>query len=229
MTTPILLVEDDPGAQELIGALCERAGYAVDVAGDGFLGLRLLSARGHAVALIDYHLPEMDGYALARLMRGIARPGAPIRLVGITADAHGLASRRGADGLFDAILAKPIVPERLFSTLERLTAPEPPARPERPETPAAALWRRRGLPGRPRAILCPEVAPDEAAAIGQAFDLVAETEACDVVLVAAEAGLDGLRALRAGGQACLVPSVAVGGNLGEACDLRFVVDVLAAQ
>jgi len=31
--------------------------------------LRLLRDNAYQAALIDYHLPEMDGYALARLMR----------------------------------------------------------------------------------------------------------------------------------------------------------------
>ncbi len=31
-----------------------------------------------------------------------------MRLIGVTADRHGLASRRGADARFDAILVKPL-------------------------------------------------------------------------------------------------------------------------
>lgn len=74
MSLRLLVVEDDPGFQDLVRALCEGRGDSVDVAADGFLGLRLLSERRHDVVMIDYHLPEMDGYALARLMREVSRP-----------------------------------------------------------------------------------------------------------------------------------------------------------
>ncbi|WP_144761399.1 response regulator, partial [Methylobacterium dankookense] len=145
MSTQILLVEDDPDSQDLVRALCAAHGYGVDVAADGFLGLRLLSERRHPVVLIDYHLPEMDGYALARLMREIVGARG-VRLVGITADRHGLASRRGADALFDAILVKPLEPERLHATLDRLArgeapAARPAASPPPPAQGADLLWR----------------------------------------------------------------------------------------
>ncbi|MBL7590144.1 response regulator, partial [Escherichia coli] len=40
MTDRILLVEDDPGSRDLIGALLAARGDAFDCAADGFLGLR---------------------------------------------------------------------------------------------------------------------------------------------------------------------------------------------
>ena len=222
MSAPILLVEDDPDSQDLIRALCAAHGHAVDVAADGFLGLRLLSERRHAVVLIDYHLPEMDGYALARLMREIVGASGSVRLVGITADRHGLASRRGADALFDAILAKPLEPDQLHATLDRLTRPQQPAPAAAPHA-ADALWRRRGLHGRPRAALCPDLGPEASAAVAQAFDLGA-IEAADLILVCAEAGLEALRALRAEGPGRFLPAIDLTGRLSGACDGAFRVN-----
>ena len=194
----ILLVEDDPSSQELIRALCERRGDRVEIAADGFQGLRRLAEGEHDVALIDYHLPEMDGYALARLMKELSRPAGRLRLVGITADRHGLAARRGADRLFDAILVKPLRPADLFGTLDRLSRRDSPAA---PSAPADELWARRGLKARPTALLYPEGATGPVEALSQAFRLVASAEEADLVLVADEAGLGALRALRATGPA----------------------------
>lgn len=216
----ILLVEDDPSSQELIRALCERRGDRVEIAADGFQGLRRLAEGEHDVALIDYHLPEMDGYALARLMKELSRPAGRLRLVGITADRHGLAARRGADRLFDAILVKPLRPADLFGTLDRLSRRDSPAA---PSAPADELWARRGLKARPTALLYPEGATGPVEALSQAFRLVASAEEADLVLVADEAGLGALRALRATGPAGLVPSVALSKRLGPACDLVFQV------
>jgi len=229
--TRILLVEDDLDTQMLIRALCEPRGDRVDIAADGFLGLRLLSERRHGIVLIDYHLPEMDGYALARLMRELARSQDGVCLVGITADHHGLASRRGADTLFDAILVKPLDPETLFATLDGLapSKPRPAAIPAdraapSPPCPADALWRRRGLPGRPRAFLCPAPSAAEAEAVAEAFIPVESATEADLVLVIAEAGLDGLRELRATDPAGPLPAFDLTGRLPAACDGTFAVD-----
>jgi CheY-like chemotaxis protein len=219
MSLRLLVVEDDPGFQDLVRALCERRGDSVDVAADGFLGLRLLSERRHDVVMIDYHLPEMDGYALARLMREISRPEDEVRLIGVTADRHGLASRRGADARFDAILVKPLDPEALYAALDRLTRVAAPP----PETGADAVWRRFGLSGRPRALICPAPGAAEAAAFAQAFVPVTGADEADLILLSGEAGLPALRAARAGTSTRPVPSVDLTGRLAGACDVAFRV------
>jgi CheY-like chemotaxis protein len=220
-STRILLVEDDPDTQALIRALCESRGVGVDIAADGFLGLRLLSERRYGIVLIDYHLPEMDGYALARLMRELARSQGQVRLVGITADQHGLASRRGADTLFDAILSKPLDPEPLFAVLDGLVPSEPVA--HALPAPVDALWRRRGLSDRPRAFLCPAPSATEAEAVAQAFTLADSACDADLVLLIGESGLDGLRELRATGPAGPLPAFDLTGRLADACDGAFTV------
>ncbi|WP_342151480.1 response regulator [Methylorubrum sp. SB2] len=216
----ILLVEDDTSSQELIRALCERRGDRVEIAADGFQGLRRLAEGEHDVALIDYHLPEMDGYALARLMKELSRPAGRLRLVGITADRHGLAARRGADRLFDAILVKPLRPADLFGTLDRLSRRDSPAA---PSAPADELWARRGLKARPAALLLSDTAAGPAEALSQAFRIVSDAGEADIALVADETGLAALRSLRASGPQNLLPSVALSERLGPACDLVFQV------
>jgi GAF domain-containing protein/CheY-like chemotaxis protein len=63
------------------------------------------------LAILDMHMPEMDGAALARRIRGIA-PKLPLVLF------SSLGQREaGSDGLFDAYLAKPIHQSSLFDTL----------------------------------------------------------------------------------------------------------------
>ncbi|MCJ2060159.1 response regulator [Methylobacterium sp. J-048] len=224
MTDRILLVEDDPGSRDLIGTLLTARGYALDSAADGFLGLRQLSERRHGIVLIDYHLPEMDGYALARLMREIMGVHGHVRLVGITADRHGLASRRGADALFDAILVKPIEPELLYATLDRLREQdEPPAAPVAVELPAEALWRRRGMAGRPRAVLYPDLGAEAIAAVSHAF-VVGPVEDAEVILIGAEDGLAQLRALPAGSPGHLLPAIDLTGRFERGCDATFRVN-----
>ena len=72
MSTRILLVEDDPVSCDLFAALLVSQGHVVETAGDGFNALRLAQETPYDIVFIDYHLPEMDGYALARLIRAAA-------------------------------------------------------------------------------------------------------------------------------------------------------------
>ena len=67
------------------------------------------------LAILDMHMPEMDGSVLARKMR-IAVPSLPLVLF------SSLGRREVDEGLFDAALAKPIRQSQLFDTLMTLLA-----------------------------------------------------------------------------------------------------------
>ena len=118
MSRRILLIEDDPISQDVIRSLLVGQGHDVDVVADGFSALERARAARYDAALIDYHLPEMDGYALGRLLceQKPAEGPAPV-LIGLTADRNGLAARRGSDAVFRAILSKPIKPADLLRIL----------------------------------------------------------------------------------------------------------------
>lgn len=232
MSFHILLIEDDVMSQDVIRALCESRGYEVDVASDGFEGLKLLRATSYGAVLVDYHLPAMDGYALARLIRDIAsESGAAPKLIGITADQNGLAARRGADTLFDAMLSKPLTPNSLFGTIERLCADLHVAIPDgrdelasdRARMAAETIWRRRGAFEMPKAFAVPSPSADEAEAIRHCFHLVDEPAAADLLLLLGPAGLSDLPRLQADPGGAL-PVVDVSGVCSDHADVVFEVD-----
>ncbi|KRG43722.1 histidine kinase [Stenotrophomonas panacihumi] len=72
-TVNVLVVDDV--AENLIAmeALLRRDGVRVLCARSGAEALELLLQHEVAVALLDVHMPEMDGFSLAELMRGAAR------------------------------------------------------------------------------------------------------------------------------------------------------------
>jgi GAF domain-containing protein/CheY-like chemotaxis protein len=80
------------------------------------------------LAILDMHMPGMDGLALAQRMRTL-RPELPLVLF------SSLGRREAGDGLFAATLAKPIRQSQLFDTLVGLLgedeAPKPAAAPAR--------------------------------------------------------------------------------------------------
>ncbi|MEO8305833.1 MAG: GAF domain-containing protein [Betaproteobacteria bacterium] len=81
------------------------------------------------LAILDMHMPEMDGMELARQVRA-ATPKLPLVLF------SSLGRREANDGLFDASLAKPIRQSQLFDTLVGLLghdeAPKATAAPVKP-------------------------------------------------------------------------------------------------
>lgn len=209
--TRILLVEDDPVSQDIVKGILESRGWTVDTASDGFASINMLREQHYTAALIDYHLPEMDGYALARLMRDIGNARQqPLRLIGMTADRHGLAGRRGVDRVFDDILAKPFAPTDLLTLLDTV-APRRDSSvtfakllatlQSNPDTTHAravssALWRARGLTALPKAYLVPEPSPDQENAISLCFDIVDEGSAELVLIVDAQGFHDLIRTRR---------------------------------
>lgn len=234
MTRRILLIEDEPLSQDIITSLLRGQGYDVDVATDGFAALDRARAVNYDVALIDYHLPEMDGYALGRLLRerNPGGAGGPV-LIGLTADRNGLAARRGSDAVFRAILPKPIKPADLFSTIERLCETAAPAVGQNPSNSTAEpgdgrraateLWRNHGLALPPKAFASPPPTAEQAAALTLCFELV-EAEAAQCIVLLERHGIN--QALRAAnrGDGVPLPIVGLSADHADICDSLFHVD-----
>lgn len=69
----VLVVDDVAENLVAMRALLQRDGIEVLCAASGAEALELLLANEVAVALLDVHMPEMDGFSLAELMRGASR------------------------------------------------------------------------------------------------------------------------------------------------------------
>ncbi|MGB3299848.1 MAG: response regulator [Phormidesmis sp.] len=65
----ILLVEDDESVAQVLQKLLSAEHYAVDVAGDGYLGWQLVSASHYDLVILDVVLPKLDGLAFCRQLR----------------------------------------------------------------------------------------------------------------------------------------------------------------
>lgn len=67
--TRILLVDDDPGVTEHVGAFLERTGYAVTYAGDGGAALQRLEHDRVDLIILDVLMPVLDGREVLRRLR----------------------------------------------------------------------------------------------------------------------------------------------------------------
>ena len=113
----VLVIEDDPSAQELLRLHLESAGYGVLVTANGRQGLEWLSQVRPDAVILDILLPEMDGWEiLQRLKSDPQTRSIPVMVVSVVDDRQlGLAL-----GAVD-YLVKPVSRELLLESLGRLT------------------------------------------------------------------------------------------------------------
>src|SRR5690349_17485487 len=65
----ILIVDDNPEKTLALQSIVEELGYAIVVATSANAALRELLKQDFALALLDVHMPGMDGFELATLIR----------------------------------------------------------------------------------------------------------------------------------------------------------------
>ncbi len=65
----ILVVEDDATLAEFVSKGLREAGYVVDTAADGQIGLNLAIANRPDLAVVDVMLPSLDGFSLISALR----------------------------------------------------------------------------------------------------------------------------------------------------------------
>jgi CheY-like chemotaxis protein/two-component sensor histidine kinase len=112
----IVLVEDNADIRESLRALLELSGHAVREAEDGPRGIEVVRARPPDVALVDIGLPGVDGYEVARSLRGGLPAGT--RLVAMTGYGRPEDKRQALAAGFHAHLVKPVD----FDVLQHLLA-----------------------------------------------------------------------------------------------------------
>jgi CheY-like chemotaxis protein len=220
MRERILLVDDDTLAQDLLKSVLQTRGYVVDTAEDGFAAVRMLRNERYDLALIDYHMPDLDGFASARLLRDVSSGDDGPKLVAVTADNNALSVRPGADTVFDAILPKVVAPQPLISSIEQLL--RNPKRDRAIEV-AAASWRERGLSGRPKVVAFPVPTREQALALDICFDRATLATADMIVLLDASA-LETISTWRARAGDFLLPVVDLSGTLATSCDAAFSIN-----
>ncbi len=122
----ILVVDDNTDAAGSLALLLRLQGHEVRVAHDGISALD--TARSHLPQLIflDIGMPDMDGYEVARRLRGI--PGLERTVVAaLTGWGQQEDRRRSAAAGFDHHLVKPLEVHVLEELLAGLAQPDPSA------------------------------------------------------------------------------------------------------
>jgi len=128
----VLAVDDNATNRRVLLLQAGKWGMQCRITGSSAEALRWLEdGEAFDLAILDMHMPEMDGTELARRIRA-QRPKLPLVLF----SSLGRREVGDAEGLFSAYLAKPLRQSQLFDTLVGLVAhdeapkPEAPARPQ---------------------------------------------------------------------------------------------------
>ena len=107
----ILIIDDDTSILRAFARIFERKGYSVTVATKGTEAIEKLNGNHFDVALIDFCLPDMEGTQLIPLIQ-LTSPST-VKII-LTGKALGRGSIEGVD----ALVGKPIHPERLLSLID---------------------------------------------------------------------------------------------------------------
>jgi two-component system cell cycle response regulator len=113
----IVVIEDTPANLELMCYLLSAFGHNVMPATDGDEGLELTRAVVPELIICDVHMPKVDGYEVARILKSDPNLS-NIPLLAVTALAMVGDREKGLKAGFDGYLYKPIDPQTFVSEVE---------------------------------------------------------------------------------------------------------------
>ncbi len=109
----ILVIDDDIELCELVAEYLEPDGYKVEAVHDGELGLERALSGDHALAVLDYMLPTMNGFEVLRRIRARSR----LPIVMLTARGDDVNRIIGLQMGADDYLPKPFNPLELVARI----------------------------------------------------------------------------------------------------------------
>ena len=113
----ILLIEDNPDNLDLMSYLLTAYGHAVMTAEDGESGIATAKRSPPDLIACDIHLPGVDGYGVAKALKGDPSLAA-VPVIAVTALAMVGDRERILAAGFDGYITKPIDPQRVVGELD---------------------------------------------------------------------------------------------------------------
>ena len=116
----ILVADDQPANRLVLQRLLERAGHSTVFAENGEQALERLEEDNIDAAIVDLHMPVMDGLEMIKQARVMQAGGARTPILVLSADATVDAVRDAEAAGAYSFLTKPVVASRLLETLAEI-------------------------------------------------------------------------------------------------------------
>ncbi|MBF0380807.1 MAG: response regulator [Magnetococcales bacterium] len=114
----ILVIDDNEINQDVAKGLLEQVGLMVKCVGSGREGVSALQRDSYDAVLMDVQMPDWDGYQTTQHIRSEPR-FAKLPIIAMTANAMPEDQKKCIAAGMNDHLAKPVRPERLYSTLTK--------------------------------------------------------------------------------------------------------------
>jgi len=118
----VLVVEDHPINQKLVGLLLARMGCQIDFCENGQLALESVQLHAFNLILMDVNMPIMDGLTATRLIRALPGAVAQTPIVVVTADVMNEARDNALLAGADDFISKPVNVDQLRAIVQRYAA-----------------------------------------------------------------------------------------------------------
>lgn len=112
----VLIIDDELDTAIILGMLLKRMGYNVITTYDGKEGLSWVENLSPDAILLDLGMPGMDGYEVARAIRG-TEWGKHVQLIAVTGRGEAEDRARTKQAGFDHHMVKPVETWRLVEAL----------------------------------------------------------------------------------------------------------------
>ncbi|TAH13676.1 MAG: response regulator [Curvibacter sp.] len=121
----VLVVEDHPVNQKLVGALLKRFHCHATFCEDGQQSLDTMATADFDLVLMDINMPVMDGLAATRGIRAMPSPKGQVPIIVMTADVMNEARQQSLDAGATDFLSKPVNAALFRETMQKyITLPE---------------------------------------------------------------------------------------------------------
>lgn len=114
------MAEDNAINQRVGKLILQRAGYRIDLVGNGHEAMEAHRAHSYDLILMDCQMPTMDGFEASRQIRALDRPQ-PI-IIAVTANALAGEREKCLQAGMNDYLSKPFQAEQLISVVRKWLA-----------------------------------------------------------------------------------------------------------
>ena len=113
----VLVAEDNPTNQFVIGQVLKREGIAPDIVADGRAAVSAAETRCYDIICMDMRMPEMDGLEATRAIRAGSGASATVPIIALTASAFPEDIQACHDAGMTLFVPKPVRKDALFGAM----------------------------------------------------------------------------------------------------------------